>query len=262
VIFSDPLNINQILTNLLANAFKYGTRNNTVMVEINKIEYSWELKVSNSGPPIPPEKIATIFDPFVTGRAGFVQGSGLGLFIVKTKTRLMGGTVQVESHPECHTIFTVNLPLREGRLRDLPDGPGSDTETGDFNKAHILVAEDDKVTAFLLSRFLKDMGCSFTIVRNGRELLDAARKKCPDDCPDIIILDGHMPILSGEETIRELKKTPGLSHIPIIVTTGDIYSDTIHRMLAAGANTYLKKPVDHLALQKTIILYLKKLPQN
>jgi len=53
-----------------------------------------------------------------------------------------------------------------------------------------------------------------------------------------------------------------LSHIPIIVTTGDIYSDTIHRMLAAGANTYLKKPVDHLALQKTIILYLKKLPQN
>jgi len=262
VIFSDPLNINQILTNLLANAFKYGARRNTIIIEIDKIEYNWQLKVTNFGTPIMPERIPTIFDPFVTGRAGFIQGSGLGLYIVKTKARLMGGDVQVVSDPEGYTTFTVILPLREGKLRDLPDGPGTDADIGDLQKVHIMVAEDDKANAFVFSRYLTDMGCSVTMVNNGLELLKAAKEKCPDNCPDIIILDSQMPILNGEETIRELKKTPGLSHIPIIVTTGDIYSDTIHRLLAAGANTYLKKPIDHVALQKTIILYLKKLPQN
>jgi CheY-like chemotaxis protein len=71
-----------------------------------------------------------------------------------------------------------------------------------------------------------------------------------------------MPVLNGEETILALKKTPGLSHIPIIFTTGDLYSDMIEKMLAAGADTYLKKPIDHVALRKTIGLYLKKLPLN
>jgi len=261
VIFSDPLIINQIITNLLTNAFKYGLKGKTVNVSIKRQGYTWELNVSNSGSQISPEQIESIFDPFVTGKTGHIQGSGLGLYIVKTKVSSMGGVIQVETKAD-HTLFKVTLPLREGRLRDLPDGPGSDVDSPDLHKANILVADDDKFTAFLLARFLTDLGCSFTIVKNGRELLEAAQKKCPNDCPDIIIMDCHMPILNGEETILALKKTPGLSHIPIIVTTGDIYSDTIERMMTAGANTYLKKPIDHVALLKTINLYLKKLPQN
>lgn len=262
VIYGDPLSLNQILTNLLANALKYGSQRTVIYVEVKRLGQSWQLKVTNSGHGIPAGKIDSIFDPFVTGRTGHIQGSGLGLYIVRTKVSSMGGRVEVESVLNDRTTFTVTLPLREGKRRDLPDGAGSDVDTGDLQKVHVLVAEDDKLTAFLFSRFLKDMGCSFTMVKNGQELLEAAIRKCPDDCPDIIILDCHMPVLNGEETIRRLKQLPGLSHIPIIVTTGDLYSETMDRMLEAGANTYLKKPIDHLALQKTIILYLKKLPQN
>lgn len=261
VIFGDPLSINQILTNLLTNAFKYGMKGKTVVVNVARAAQTWEIQVINGNNGLPFEKGNSIFDPFVTGKTGHIQGSGLGLYIVKTKAIAMGGDVKVEAGTE-KTTFKVILPLREAKLRDLPDAVGSDLDSADLNKAHILVAEDDKITTFLLSRFLKDMGCSFTIVRNGQELLDVAQKKCPDDCPDIIILDGHMPVLNGEETIRELKKMPGLRHIPIIVTSGDLYSDTIEKFMAAGASTYLKKPIDHLALQKTITLYLKKLPQN
>jgi CheY-like chemotaxis protein len=152
--------------------------------------------------------------------------------------------------------------LREGQLRDLPDGGGLDSDNISLQKLSVWVAEDDKLTAFLYSRFLKDMGCSFTIVANGLQLLELAQKKCPGECPDIIILDCHMPELNGEETILRLKELPAMSHIPIIVTTGDIYSDKVGRMLAAGARTYLKKPIDHVALQKTMTLYLNKLPQN
>jgi signal transduction histidine kinase len=262
VIYSDPLSINQIITNLMANAFKYGDKGGRVKLEIKKQGHAWQIIVLNTGPGIPLEKLDSIFDPFVTGRTGQIQGSGLGLFIVKTKLMSLNGSIHVESNPGRETVFTVTLPLREGQLRDLPDAGGTDADMISLQKLSVWVAEDDKLTAFLYSRFLKDMGCSFTIVANGLQLLDLAEKKCPGDCPDIIILDCHMPELGGEETIVRLKALPALNHIPIIVTTGDIYSDKVGRMLAAGARTYLKKPIDHLALQKTMMLYLNKLPQN
>jgi CheY-like chemotaxis protein len=253
-----------VLTNLLANAIKYGLDRSPIVVTINADAQKafWELSVSNHGEGIPPSRIGEIFDLFVTTRTGYIQGSGLGLYIVKTKVEIMGGLVRVESKPKDKTVFSVILPLQEGKPRDLPDGAGSDIETGALDKINVLVAEDDKLTSFLLSRFLEEIGCSFTIVKNGRELLDLAEKKCQDDCPDIIMLDCHMPVLNGVETIRLLKQNPALRHIPIIVTTGDLYSENLDEMLSAGANTYVKKPIDHNALKKAILLYMKRLPQN
>jgi len=261
VIISDPLTINQILTNLLTNAFKYGAKHTLVNVGVKRKEFQWELTVSNFGPGIPPENLGSIFELFYTGKTGHIQGSGLGLYIVKTKVQAMGGQITVDSKQNGLTMFTVTLPLREGKLRDLPDLTGSDPKTADFHKAHILVAEDNKLTVFLLSQFLREMGCSYTVVGDGLQLLDAI-KKCPDQSPDIILLDCHMPHMNGEETIRQLKQNPFLAHIPIIITTGDIFTNNIEKMLEAGASTYLKKPIDHLALRKAISLYLKKLPQN
>lgn len=251
-VVGDSLHINQVLTNLLANAIKYGTRKSTVDIAIQRCGEDWQLRVSNLGPGIPREKIESIFDPFFTGRTGQIQGSGLGLYIVKMKVTSMNGKVDVESVPNGLTVFTVTLPLIEATLSDQPAESTPETDTLDLNSVDILVAEDSRLTSFLLSRFLKDMGCSFTMVNNGQELLDTAMRKCPADCPDIIIMDYDMPVLNGEETILQIKQTPQLSHIPIIVTTGDISTDTLNKMLAAGADTFLKKPIDHLILQKKI----------
>jgi signal transduction histidine kinase/ActR/RegA family two-component response regulator len=253
VIFGDPLNTHQILTNLMANAFKYGSKGGIVRVNVKKQVNTWQLIVSNTGPGIPREKIASIFEPFFTGRVGQIEGSGLGLFIVKSKLNSMKGSIHVESVPGAVTVFTVTLPLREGGAWDLPVMPEAESVNTALRNIRVLVAEDDKLTTYLYSMFLKDMGCSFSIVKNGLELIQLAQEKCPDWCPDIIILDGHMPILNGEETIKRLKRLPDLNHIPIIVTTGDIYSDTVRRMLDAGAVDYLKKPIDHVALQRTIM---------
>ena len=262
ILFGDPLNINQVLTNLLSNAIKYGAENSPIGITVTAQENFWEIKVANHGDGIPPSSIKEVFDLFVTSRTGHVQGSGLGLYIVKTKVELMGGLVRVQSQPQGDTVFSIVLPLHEGKSRDLPSGAGTDLDTDDLEKIKVLVAEDDKLTSFLLSRFLEDIGCLFTIVPNGRELLDIAEKKCQDDCPDIIMLDCHMPVLGGVETIRLLKQNPALRHVPIIIATGDIYSQKLDEMLSAGANTYIKKPIDHNALKKAILLHMKKLPQN
>ena len=258
VIFGDPLVITQLLTNLLANALKYGTRGTTVNVRIKKTGTHWEIAVSNFGQTVLTD-LNTIFDPYVTGRTGTIQGSGLGLYIVKNKAMLMGGNIRVESEPGTYTTFTVTLPLAEGRSSDLPDEGGVNAEVIDLSSIRVLVAEDNNLTAFLLSTFLDDLGCQYDIVGNGRDLVELAQKKCPDECPDIILLDSKMPVLGGEETIRLIKRTPGLNHIPIIVSTGDIYSDTLEKSLKAGANAYMKKPIDHLALKRTIGLYVKKI---
>jgi signal transduction histidine kinase/CheY-like chemotaxis protein len=262
VIFGDPLNINQTLTNLLANAFKYGFTEHPVLVEVSRQLHTWQIKVSNYSEGIAPDRLESIFDPFVTTGNGHIQGSGLGLYIVRTKVNMMGGSVRVESQKLGRTTFSVELPLKEGKYKDIPDGAGVDLETADLQRVNVLVAEDDKLISYLFARFLEEMGCAYTLVSNGRELLEVIERKCREECPDIIILDCHMPELDGLETIRILKTNPALAHIPIIVTTGDIYSPTLDNMLAAGANTYLKKPIDHNALRKTIQLYLRKLPQN
>ncbi len=107
VIMGDPLNIGQILSNLLANAIKYGVNGGDINVTVIRSAGSWELEVSNRGPVIDPKKIESIFDPFVTGRTGNIQGSGLGLYIVKTKVTLMNGSIRVDSSPwSCIMCFT------------------------------------------------------------------------------------------------------------------------------------------------------------
>jgi two-component system, sensor histidine kinase len=258
VIMGDPLNIGQILSNLLTNAVKYGIKGGDINVTVIRNAGAWELEVSNRGPVIDPKRIESIFDPFVTGRTGNIQGSGLGLYIVKSKVTLMNGSIRVSSSPMGYNVFTVSLPLVVAKKIDLVKETKVEVEAPEWSNLRVLVAEDSKFTAFLLSNILKDLGCSFSIVSNGQELLEKAQEKYPDDCPDIIILDANMPVLNGEQTIRRLKRTPGLCEVPIIVTTGDIYSDTLDKLLTAGADTYLKKPIDPQSLQNAIAAWSKK----
>ncbi|MHA4812188.1 hybrid sensor histidine kinase/response regulator [Flavitalea flava] len=260
VIISDPLNINQILCNLVSNAVKYAFIGTTINIEAQEIEHKkWELKVTNVGNGIKKEKISDIFDPFVTGKTGKTQGTGLGLYIVKNKVACLNGDIQVQTKPGGYTSFTVTLPFVEGEIRNLPKGADQDDALVDFSNVNILMAEDQEYSRFLLFTFLTDMRCrQVTIVNNGLELLQTAQKGYPHDLADIIILDWNMPELSGEATIFQLKNIPELNTIPIIVITGDYNALTIDKILASGADTYLKKPVDHDVLQKKIALHLRK----
>jgi two-component system, sensor histidine kinase len=256
VILTDSLLISQVLNNLLNNAIKYGTSATTVNIEISAHPDTWQISVTNTGPVIPPEKIGYIFDPFVTLGSGEKQGTGLGLYIVKKKVGAMSGRVTVQSDPPGLTTFVVTLPLtvviRAAGGPDIPEETSRDA-TADIHDIHVLMAEDQQLTAFILDRSLQQMGCRVTAVKNGLELLNAARKKHNGEHPfDLIIMDCHMPVMDGEETICHLKRDPALSHIPIIVTTGDIFPDTLNKMIAVGADAWLKKPFDDGTLKEAI----------
>jgi len=110
---SDPGALNQILTNLVVNAIKYGTPKCPILIEVYGDQSTWSVRVTNEGPGIPQNKMKMIFEPFFTANTGMLKGSGLGLYIVKKKVKALNGEIQVQSIPDKTTSFTVTLPLSE-----------------------------------------------------------------------------------------------------------------------------------------------------
>lgn len=256
VIFGDALKLNQITTNLLANAIKYAHRKTTIFVHIRRSNDNldkWMLQVINNGPGISPEKLPFIFEPFITDkRDKNMEGTGLGLYIVKNKVESMNGTITVECEPSGYTVFTATLPLMPGWLKDVP--VENNTENFDFNGLKIFVAEDDPISAFLLCHFLQIQGCIVTHVKNGHEVLEKVQSANGE--VDLIIMDYHMPGLDGLQILKLLKNHEVLKDIPVIIATGDTFTDSQNLLFQAGADAVVDKPINHKMLSNIINRHL------
>lgn len=252
VLISDTLKLNQIVTNLLANAIKFADKNTLILIKITGLEENiWRIQVINQGATISPQRVNMIFDPFITIKSKSMEGTGLGLYIVKNKVQSMQGTVEIESLGEGLTTFTVKLPLRAGKWEDVPVEEMED-DIKDLSNIHVMIAEDDEMNALLLSNFLRHIGCRVTYTTNGLELLEKVEK----EIPDVIILDSYMPVMNGEETLLYLRNVPEFRSIPVIVATGDAFKDSREAFIAAGANAFIEKPIDHKALLQALRIHL------
>ncbi|PSL48238.1 signal transduction histidine kinase [Chitinophaga niastensis] len=241
VVIGDTLKLNQVITNLLANAIKYANKNSTVNVRVKCNMDKWQMQFMNQGSPIPAEKLNSIFEPFVTNKNKYTEGTGLGLYIVKNKVNSMNGTISAESSTAGDVCFTLNLPLKTGTMEDIiPEETGESTGQ-DLSNIHVLIAEDNELNAKLLTLFFNSTGCTVTITSNGLEVLEEIKK----NIPDIIIMDYHMEVMDGEETLKVLKSTPAYKNIPVIIATGDIYAESQKALMIAGANAIIEKPINH-----------------
>jgi len=252
VLIGDTLKLNQIITNLLANAIKFADKNTFILLKVTGLEEGiWRMQVINQGATISPQRLNMIFDPFITIKAKSMEGTGLGLYIVKNKVQSMQGTIEIESMGDGLTTFTVKLPLRAGTWEDVPVEEMED-DIKDLSNIHVMIAEDDEMNAMLLSNFLRHIGCRVTYTINGLELLQKVEK----EIPDVIILDSYMPVMNGEETLLYLRNVPEFRSIPVIVATGDAFKDSREAFIAAGANAFIEKPIDHKALLQALRIHL------
>lgn len=240
-IICDTLKLNQIITNLLANAIKYADKNTTIDVIVTSQQEKWQMQFVSQGAPIPEENLNTIFEPFVTRKDKHTEGTGLGLYIVKNKIKAMDGTISVSSSANGKTCFTVYLPLTIADVSDIPQEENGEDIEHDLSNIHVMIAEDDEINSKILQILLHKIGCDVTATTNGAELLEQIEKSIPD----MIIMDYHMQGLDGIETLKIIRNTPRFSHIPVIIVTGDIYAESQQVLLAAGANAVLEKPVHH-----------------
>ncbi|WP_455209437.1 ATP-binding response regulator [Kaarinaea lacus] len=258
---TDTTKFRQILYNLISNANKF-TKDGKIMVSISHNNYgteSWlKIVVSDTGIGMEPEQLDKIFQSFSQADSSTTRkfgGTGLGLAICKGLCELLGGIISVESRPGVGSSFIVRLPAHtqvkaQHHVAEILEiGPKVDpakvrfgSEGDDVFKRRakittILSIDDDAEVRDLMERFLSRKGFYIHTAASADEGIELAKKLKPD----IIITDIMMPIKDGISLIKEVKKTPELAEIPIIVLTIAGERETC---MGLGATAYLNKPVD------------------
>ena len=239
---ADPMRLKQVLLNLVANAIKYNSEGGSVTIDVTETEHGMvKIAVTDTGQGIAPEKIEQLFTPFerLGAEHGTVAGSGLGLVVTRGLVEAMGGQVGVTSALGSGTTFTVELPLADAQ-GTVPAGGGqspSPATAGD-----VLYIDDTEENLRLIETVLAELrpGLVLRTATNGRD----GSMLAEDQRPDVLLLDLNLPDLAGEEVLRRLRARALTGDVPVIILSADSTSRNINRLLEAGADAYLTKPLN------------------
>ncbi len=250
-IVCDKTKLTKVVGNLVVNAIKFTVPKSRVTIRAYVKEDRLYIGVKDQGKGIKAEKLASLFDPFETEKNNLIEGTGLGLFITRHFVELLGGQISVHSTHKEGSTFTIHIPLRTGQeetVRSQQQKPAIPELSG----KRVLICEDNQMSQLYLAKFLERAGCTTYLADNGAAGVVIAQK----EPLDLVILDSHMPEMSGKATIEYIRQHPRLQHLPIIVISGDSYMGEDEELLMAGANEYLLKPVDFKALSEIMRKYL------
>ena len=259
LVAGDEVRIRQVIFNLVGNAMKFSSRG-AITVEV------WRLSpvapgrirllfvVSDTGTGIPDDKIDAVCEPFTQADGSFTrnqQGAGLGLTITKRLVALMGGAMAIDSEPGRGTSVYIMLPLGlpgDGQCADNRAGAPAPGEKGPYR---LLFAEDDPMSQFSVKRFLEKAGHAVHCVGDGKAVLAAlARERF-----DCILMDVQMPVLDGVEATKLIRADLSGDFdpaVPIVALTAYALSGDKEKILAAGMDGYISKPLELDALEKLI----------
>ncbi len=178
------------------------------------------------------------------------NGAGLGLPIVKALVEMMHGTIECQSELNKGTTFKINLPLHKTISKANPN-QNKLIEICDYNKIHILVVEDNKINAKIVSNILLLKGIKVTTVDNGLEAYNEIKLK--GDKYDIVLMDINMPTMNGYEATAKIRED-GFDNI-IIALSANSNEDDIAQALKVGIDAFLSKPIDTMKLLTTISFF-------
>ena len=261
VLLGDPLRYRQILANLVSNAVKY-TRQGQVRVALRCRELDGKCtlrgSVEDTGSGIAPESLEDIWKPFAMATGRFVDGSsshGLGLSIVRGILEAAGGTISVSSELGKGSTFTFELPFdkfdgekrTEASTSATPEisaeAPATSTHVG----IRALVADDDQISRMVITRMIREWGAHVEEAVDG----DDAVRRYRTGKFDLVLLDEHMPGLSGRECateIRALERAQGKSPALLILTSAGALTPGTDPAETADLDAVLTKPLDKKAL--------------
>jgi CheY-like chemotaxis protein len=246
----DASRLRQILDNLVGNALKF-TQAGSVILDALVLPRSTQthrhvlFSIVDTGIGIPDHKLSRIFKPFAQVAEGFTrsyQGAGLGLSIVKHLVDLMGGTTSVCSEENVGTSVCVSLPFilipetksRQLRIRSM----AARNDLG----FRVLLADDDPISLFAITRQLEQLGCQATTASNGEEVLDILR----EHDFDALFMDIQMPVMDGLQAARIIR-TKGAykarASMPIVAITGHDQQENQQEFKDAGIDLHITKPV-------------------
>lgn len=261
LIYTDPIRLKQIVTNLVNNAIKF--------TDTGYIEYGYDLKlaghikfyVKDTGIGIPENKQEIIFLRFRQVEESYTrnyEGTGLGLAISKKLTGLMGGEMWVESTPGSGSVFYFTLPYRPVKVdHTVFVNPISDSEPADISGKAILVVEDEISNFHLIENYLNNWNINIIHTTNGEDAIEKFRGNM--HLIDLVLMDIKIQGLDGYAATREIKKIS--DSVPIIAQTAYAMSDERDKCLACGCDDYISKPYNKQQLfdviHKNLVLYRK-----
>ena len=249
----DPLRIQQILTNLLANAVKFTEKGGIdISVELAGATVDRSrlvLKVSDTGMGIASDKLPFVFDKFMQADASTARthgGSGLGLSICQGLAEAMNGSISVVSTPGLGSTFTVEI-----EVGNSPDAQVISGQSGVPDRKNVLIVEDFEPNSVVLAGLLDNWGYSYDIARNGMEGVRCVER----GVYDVILMDVQMPGMDGFECARQIRAFEGRTakkRIPIVAVTAHVFDKDRARCLDAGMDGFLPKPIKPDAVQKIL----------
>lgn len=238
----DPVRLSQVVGNLLDNAAKYTPEGGRISLTAQRHGDNVSLTVRDDGLGIEPDKLRWIFQPFhqiEQGRA--FRGLGLGLSLVQSLVEMHGGTVEARSEGTGKgSEFTIRLPLLPDQ-QDMPASLGpAGAAAGITGRHRVLVVDDNVDAASALGQLLEALGQETCVVFDGQAAVDAG----PGFAPHLVLLDIGMPDMNGYQVVQQIRRKPWGSNARIAALTGWSPAAVAQRVLEAGFDLCLTKPID------------------
>lgn len=266
-IYADIPHLTEVCTNLVSNAVKYTGAGGTIRCDVTQKPGEKEgwcdtvVTVADNGIGMSQEFQKHIFEPFERERTSTiskVEGSGIGMGIVKKLVGLMGGTVAVESKIGVGSKFTVTIPCRiasEDETQAKRETNPSDQKC--LCGTRILLTEDNDLNAEIATELLQEEGCTVDRAKDGVECVDML-EKAANGTYQLILMDIQMPVMNGYDAAKKIRRMddPQKANIPIIAMTANAFSEDKQAALDAGMNDHIAKPINMNVLVPTLRKYL------
>lgn len=269
-LIGDSHRIQQILANLISNAFKFTPPGGKVILESqlslenstppdNSQQGSWILSVTDTGIGMTETQQKTVFDMFAQADSSTSRhfgGTGLGLSICRGLVEYMGGTITIESRQDSGSKFQVKLTLPVAPKDHLPETKSSKRLSRNYQQS-VLVAEDNATNQFIIRKQLERLGITPEIVNNGQEVIDAYRASIQVDQQSryaMILMDVQMPNINGLEATQKLRALG--CQLPIVALTADVLMDRRQQCLDVGMQGFIGKPFVEAKLVEVFDMFL------
>jgi CheY-like chemotaxis protein/nitrogen-specific signal transduction histidine kinase len=257
----DPVRLRQVLINLVSNALKF-THKGGVLVRATLGEApdgaeTWlRYDVVDTGIGVAPDQQSKLFRAFEQADSSTTRlygGTGLGLAISKSVVDMMGGRIGMQSMPGRGSTFWFMVPFTQGNPDSIPQAPADPRgEPQPAHKRHVLSVEDNEINQVVIEELVEQLGHTITSASNGVEALQAFEG---EQRFDVVLMDCQMPLMDGyaaARAIRELEAKHGWPRVPIVAVTAHALAGERDKVLAAGMDDYMTKPIELDALRRTL----------
>jgi ribose transport system substrate-binding protein len=253
-VYGDPLRIRQIILNLLDNAIKYNHVNGKVLITCEKQHNHIMVKIQDTGIGISPVEQLKVFESFYRVNEINIEGTGIGLPIVKQLVHLMNGKIGIESEKDSGSTFWFSLPaeiIPNEKLdvcMNIEDDPLKDKRN-----SKLLYIEDNNANLQLMKQI---MGGLKNIILFTATTGEEGLKLLQEQDFDLILLDLNLPGINGAEVLHIIKSNPRILHIPVFAVSAKAMVEDIHNAKLIGFTDYITKPIHIPTLLQSIAKYL------